>query len=82
MLVQMQALQYKDLMQLAALNINGEKRALYVNGEVEGVLRPNNQGGDLFTMPDGSVWLVVQVLENWNTTAGWTKCAVVKQVDG
>ncbi len=78
--VQMQALTYKDLMQLDGININGEARAMYVNGNIEGVNRPDARGGDLFTLPDMSVWLVVHVLENWSATAGWTKVACVKQV--
>jgi len=78
-LAQRQALTYKDLQQLDGININGEACALYVNGDAVGVLRPDGKGGDLFLMPDESVWLAVHVLENWNATAGWTKVAVVKQ---
>ena len=76
---QVQALQYKDLMQLDGLNINGEKRAMYLNGNFEGVSRPDKRGGDLITLSDGSVWLVVLVLENWFFMDGWVKLAVVKQ---
>jgi hypothetical protein len=76
---QRQALTYKDLMQLSGLNINGEACALYINGDAVGVLRPDAKGGDLFRMPDGSEWLVVHVLENWNATAGWTKVACTRQ---
>lgn len=77
--VQMQAMTYRDLMQVDGLNINGEKRAMYINGTYEGVARPDGRGGDLVTLPDSSVWLVVQVLENWGYQDGWTKVAVVKQ---
>lgn len=77
--VQMQAMTYRDLMQVDGLNINGEKRAMYINGTYEGVARPDGRGGDLITLPDSSVWLVVQVLENWGYQDGWTKVAVVKQ---
>jgi hypothetical protein len=79
MQVQMQALTFGDLQQISGLNIQGEKRALYCQGDIKGVARPDGKGGDLFTMPDSSRWLVVLVLENWFTTAGWTKVAVVKQ---
>lgn len=80
LVAQVQALQYKDLMQLDGLNINGEKRAMYVNGNWEGVSRPANKGGDIITLDgDGSVWLIVLVLENWASSAGWNKIAVVKQ---
>lgn len=77
--VQMQAMTYRDLVQIDGLNINGEKRAMYINGTWEGVARPDGRGGDLITLPDSSVWLVVQVLENWGYQDGWTKVAVVKQ---
>ena len=78
--VQMQALTFRDLMMLDGINLNGEARAMYVNGDVVGVRRPDARGGDLFTLADGSVWLVTHVLENFNTTAGWTKVAVVRQM--
>lgn len=77
--VQKQALSFKDLVQLQGVNLNGEACAFYVNGNIQGVLRPDARGGDIFILGDGSIWLVVHVLENWNYTAGWTKCAVVKQ---
>lgn len=77
--VQCQALTYKDLVQLEGVNINGVSQALYVNGNIEGVSRPDARGGDLFTLPDETIWLVVHVLENWARTGGWTKCAVVQQ---
>lgn len=76
---QVQALQYNDLTQLAGLNIQGEKRAMYLNGNWEGVARPDGRGGDLITLPDSSVWLVVQVLENWASQDGWVKVAVTRQ---
>ena len=77
--VQMQALGYKDLAQVAGLNQNGEKRAMYVDADWKGIDRPTARGGDLLTLPDGTVWLVVQVLENWHDTGGWCKVAVTKQ---
>lgn len=79
MQVQMQALSADELRQVEGLNIQGEKRALYCMGDIKGVARPDGKGGDLFTMPDGTAWLVVHVLENWYTTAGWTKVALCRQ---
>lgn len=76
----MQALSFDELKQVDGLNIQGEKRAMYVNGDFAGIQRPDNQGGDLITLPDGSKWLIVLVLENWNTTSGWTKFAVTRQM--
>ena len=78
--VQKQALGWKDLTQIQGLNINGEKCAMYVDGDWQGVSRPRGRGADLVTLADdGSVWLVVQVLENWNDTDGWVKVACVLQ---
>lgn len=77
--VQRQALSYKDLAQLDGVNMNGEKAAMYVDGDWKGVARPEMRGGDLITLPDGGVWLVVQVLENWHETGGWAKLAVTLQ---
>ncbi len=79
--IQCQALSFKDLVQVNGLNMGGVKQAFYVNGNIEGVSRPDARGGDLFKLPDGSIWLVALVLENWNRTAGWTKVAVVLQND-
>src|ERR1700674_1649819 len=62
---QVQALQYNDLMQISSLNIQGERRALYLNGSWQGVVRADGKGGDVITLPDGSVWLVVFVFEDW-----------------
>jgi hypothetical protein len=42
-------------------------------------VRVTNQGGDLITFPDGSVWLVVMILEAFSQTAGWTKAAITLQ---
>ncbi|WP_322030129.1 hypothetical protein [Paraburkholderia sp. J76] len=30
-------------------------------------------------LPDGSLWLIALVLENWWLTDGWCKCAVTRQ---
>lgn len=77
--VQLQALTGDDLRQMDGLNIQGEKRALYVSGTWKGASRPDIRGGDLFTLPDGSIWLVVHLLEDWNSTAGWAKVAITRQ---
>lgn len=45
------ALSYKDLMQVDGLNLNGTRRAIYINGEVDGLVRPENKGGDLILLP-------------------------------
>jgi len=82
---QVQSLTFSDLRQLDGLNLQGTKRAIYLLGDVEGLVRKDNKGGDLITMPNGNVWLVAMVLEAWLHDAGnpnepgWVKVAVTLQ---
>ena len=62
---QVQALTFRDIQQIAGLNLQGTRKAIYLHGEVDGLQRSTNQGGDLITFPDGSIWLVAMVLEQW-----------------
>lgn len=71
-----QSLTDQELRQVEGLNIQDAKQAAYIDGNWGGVLRPANKGGDLLVFPDGSVWLVVDVLESWTT---WTKVVLVLQ---
>lgn len=79
---QMQPLSAGDLRQIEGLNITGDKRAIYVNGDINGVIRVRLKGGDLVTLTDGSVWLVTNNLEGWDPTAGWSKALIVLQNGG
>jgi len=72
---QMQALDAKDLQQLDGMNIQGKIKAIYLYGELAGVIRPDQTGGDIVQI-DGKDWLVVKVLEGWST---WTKVACTLQ---
>jgi hypothetical protein len=47
--VQVQALSFQDLHQIEGLNLNGTRRAIYVNGRVDGLVRVERKGGDLIT---------------------------------
>jgi hypothetical protein len=82
MFAQAQPLTFRDLAQLDGLNLQGERRALYLNGNWNGIVRSEVKGGDLVTLPDDSLWLVALVLENWWLTDGWCKCAVTRQMQG
>lgn len=76
---QVQSLTFKDLHQLDGLNLNGTKRAIYLFGRFDGVVRSLMKGGDLVTVTGGvnaGVWLVCLVLEQW---PNWCKVAVVLQ---
>jgi len=77
--VQAQALTYNDLVQIDGLNIQGKRLAMYIQGDWEGLVRSDSKGGDLITLPDGTVWLCAQVLEDWALSSGWTKiCATLQ----
>ena len=81
---QIQALSFGDLRQLDGLELNGEKRKIYLNGQFDSVNRPRATGGDLITFPDGNTypfgtsWLVVQSLEQF---PDWCSLAVTLQND-
>lgn len=79
--VQVQALTFSDLQHLDGLNIQGVRRAVYLNGHALAVVRELQAGGDLFvfpagTLPEGNTWLVAYVLEAW---PDWCKCAITLQ---
>lgn len=75
---QVQPMQADDLHQLDGLNIQGIKRKIYVTGQFHGLVRGENKGGDLVTMPNGDVYLVVLVLEAW---PDWCCVATTLQTD-
>ena len=79
MQVQMQALQYNDIQQISSLNIQGVRQAMYLNGDWSGIVRANNQGGDIITLVTGEIWIVAMVLERWADTSGWVKVCCTKQ---
>lgn len=72
-----QELSQRDLRQLEGINVQGSQRSIYLNGIVSGVVRVTQQGGDLITLQDGSVWLTTSVLERWDV--GWVKVSVTLQ---
>lgn len=74
---QVQELTSDELQMMEGLGIQGESRAIYLNGQFAGAVRADKRGGDLFTLEDGSIWLVVKVLESF---PDWTKVAVTRQV--
>jgi hypothetical protein len=74
---QIQSLQYNDIVMLQGVNIQGVREKVYINGKWEGIVRADRRGGDLLTMPDGTVYLVAMVLEHW---PDWSCLAVTEQV--
>lgn len=78
---QVQPMTWRDIQMLDGLNLQGTRKAIYLNGHVDGLVRNQNKGGDLISLPDGSVWLVAQVLEDFSATSNWIKCAITLQDD-
>lgn len=76
-MAQVQPLTYKDLKQLDSVNVQGSINAIYIEGRMDAIIRPDKKGGDLITDRDGNIWLTTQVLEYW---PNWTKVAVTLQL--
>lgn len=64
-LAQVQAMEDRDLRQIEGLNLQGTYRKVWFFGDVAGVIRDVQDGGDLFTRTDGTVWLVTKIVEQW-----------------
>lgn len=85
--VQVQPLSSQDLQHLDFLNLQGEFRALYLYGDAEGIVRVNQQGGDIFKFAPFAgqavrTWLTVKADETWNVDAGgWSRVLVQLQAD-
>lgn len=81
-----QPLSRKDLEHRDMQNIQGVTRAVYLFGNVQGVVRPDAKGGDLLTFPQvrggpPNLWKVCAVLETWGPdVTGWCKVGAVLQL--
>lgn len=78
---QVQSLTFTDLQKLDGMNIEGVKRAVYLNGDVPAVIRQLTSGGAMLVFPtgtlyEGDVWLCTMVLEQW---PDWCKIAITLQ---
>jgi hypothetical protein len=67
-IAQVQPIPSGELSQESGINMGGASRRIYVYGSLQTVLRFNQDGGDLITLPDGTVYLTVNVEETW---PGW-----------
>lgn len=79
LVAQVQAMTGGDLRHMDMLNLQGSHRTLYVNAPLRGAVRVSLKGGDIVTLPDGSVWLVNQVMEPFFGTAGFQKVVITLQ---
>lgn len=73
--IQVQQLSTKDLAQIDSMNIQGDTRKVYLNGNWNGIVRPDSKGGDLMTF-SGQNWKILTVTEQWPE---WTAVIVVRQ---
>lgn len=82
--MQVQALTERDIFQTDMLNVGGSTHVVFIRGQVDGLVRKDNKGGDLiaFRWPTAAspirTWLVTSVLEHW---PDWTKVSVTLQED-
>lgn len=79
LLAEVQPMSWKDLAQLDGINLGGERRKIYLHGEVDGVIRVSVKGGDLITIDAGvnkGVWLIAQTLEQF---PDWVSAAMTLQ---
>lgn len=86
--MQVQGLASREIRHMDSLNIQGVLRKVYAYGNVEGVVRPSLQGGDLiiFAQQYGGipqVWKVVHPMETWADAQanGWSSAIVALQED-
>jgi hypothetical protein len=73
--LQVQALSTGQMMHTDALNIQGVLRTVFLNGNIEGLDRALQKGGDILVF-DGQEWLVVET-QVW--PSGWTSVTVRQQ---
>ncbi len=78
---QIQGLSSGDMRHADGLNIQGVMRSVYLYGNIEGVVRADQQGGDILQFPEvanGPIrnWRVFQVMETW---PDWCRVLVVLQ---
>lgn len=76
-MIEVQALSSQDLQQIENISQQADMRIVYVVGEVRGIARGPQTGGDMFNFY-GSDWLVTQQLEEWGA-GEWSKLVVTRQ---
>jgi hypothetical protein len=59
------------------MNMTGIHRKVWCDTILSGGDRLDGTGGDLLTLPDGTIWLVVEVVEAW---PDWCSALLQKQV--
>lgn len=78
-MVQVQDLSQKDILHLDSLNVQGSQKVVYISGQLSGISRLTQKGGDIVILDDGGAWLTTQVLESW---PNWCRVSVTQQLQG
>lgn len=78
---QVQGVSGEDLKHIDGLNMQGVFRSVLMFGNVQGIERSKQRGGDVLQFPEipggaNSDWRVVSVMETWAT---WARVLVVMQ---
>jgi hypothetical protein len=80
---QVQGLSSDNIRLLNGLGIQGVRRKAYLWGAWTGMVRGLQKGNDLVVFPDGSMWKVAYVFEDYghgvSGTSGWCSVALVLQ---
>lgn len=78
---QLQPLSYGNLRQVEGLNLGGVSQRIYLEGQVDSIVRSKNKGGDLLTIPEGpsrGVYLINVIFEQW---PDWVAAGITLQSD-
>ena len=75
--VQVQQLTASDLAHVNDMNTSTITRKVWCNTTLHGIDRAAGLGGDKLVLPDGTFWLVVQIIETWTD---WCSAVITKQV--
>src|ERR1700679_1553742 len=60
-LAQIQPMSQEDIQMTQGLNISGLHRHIWINGQVDGLERGAQKGGDFVLTPDGKTWKITYV---------------------
>ena len=74
---QVQQLSSADRKNLNDMAVSGITRKVWCDVILTGIDREAGLGGDRLYLPDGTIWLVVQVVETW---PDWCSALIQKQV--
>jgi len=79
LLGQVQPVSWRDIQMIEGLNLQGVRWKIYLNGQVDGLVRPERKGGDLVVIRTGrhqGTWLVAVVLEQY---PDWVCAGITQQ---